>query len=217
MKMQSVRGFTLWELLVSILVVGILLGIGVPNFLEFRRNNAMAAAANDLVSAIMLARAEAVKRQVPVTLCASPDPLAATPTCSPTGAGSNGAFIVWVDENGNVDANGAPILTDGSDGDAVVDAGELVLLRREDPGSTINVSADSGYIAYGPNGFRRNVAGLGPSASLVLYCDERGNRAAAGDVSTARVLRVDPTGRGQVVRGVPEVAAAITAIGAACP
>lgn len=217
MKMQSVRGFTLWELLVSILVVGILLGIGVPNFLEFRRNNAMAAAANDLVSAIMLARAEAVKRQVPVTLCASPDPLAATPTCSPTGAGSNGAFIVWVDENGNVDANGAPILTDGSDGDAVVDAGELVLLRREDPGSTINVSADSGYIAYGPNGFRRNVTGLGPSASLVLYCDERGNRAAAGDVSTARVLRVDPTGRGQVVRGVPEVAAAITAIGAACP
>jgi type IV fimbrial biogenesis protein FimT len=64
------QGFSLLELMVTLLVVGIVLGFGVPNFMEFQRNAAVTAAANDLVSAIYLARTEAVKRQVPVTLCA---------------------------------------------------------------------------------------------------------------------------------------------------
>ena len=93
----------------TLLVAGVLLGIGVPNFMEFQRNDAMIAAANDARHRrYSTARTEAVKRQVPVTsACASPDPTAANPVCSPNGAGSNGGFIVWVDENGNVDANGA--------------------------------------------------------------------------------------------------------------
>jgi len=213
------RGFTLWELLVSLLVVGILLGFGVPSFLEFQRNNAITAAANDLVSGVMAARSQAVQLQVPVTLCASPDPTAATPVCSPSGAGSNGGFILWIDENGNTDANGVPILTDATDGNIAVDAGEVVLLAREAPGGTLNVFADSGYVAFGPNGRRRNVGGAGPgfSARNVLYCDERGNRATSGDVSTARVVRLEATGRGQVLRLVDEITPVVAALGAACP
>jgi type IV fimbrial biogenesis protein FimT len=217
MNISRNRGFTLWELLVTLLVAGILLGIGVPSFIEFQRNNAIVAAANDLVAAVLTARAEAVKRQVPVTLCASVNPTAANPVCSPTGAGANGGYIVWIDENGNVDANGTPVLTDATDGNAVVDAGETVVLARAEPGGTLNVFGDSGYVAYGPNGFRRNVAGLGASATTVLYCDERGNRTAAGDVSSARVVRIDRTGRGQVLREVAEVTPVVAALGAACP
>jgi type IV fimbrial biogenesis protein FimT len=82
MNTRQQRGFTLWELLMTLLVAGILLGIGVPNVMEFQRNGAMSSAANDLVTGVLLARTEAVKRQVPVTLCLSADPDAVTPTCS---------------------------------------------------------------------------------------------------------------------------------------
>jgi len=215
MNVRIQSGFTLWELLVAVFVAGILLGIGVPSFREFQRNNGMVTAANDLVTGILMARTEAVKRQVPVTLCASPNPIAANPTCSPTGAGSNGGFIVWVDENGNTDGNGVPILTDGSDGNAVVDGGETILLQRDAPGGVINVWGDAGYIAYGPNGFARIATGLGfGSLTRVLYCDERGNRATTGG-SSARVVRVDPTGRGQVLREIADVTAAIVIINGA--
>jgi hypothetical protein len=150
---------------------------------------------------------------VPVTLCASPNPTAANPTCSPNGAGTNGGFIIWIDED---DLDGAPILTDATDGNAVVDAGEMVLLARAAPGGTINVSADSGYVSYGPNGFPRN-APAGPTATRVLYCDERGNRVTHGGVSTARAVRIDRTGRGQVVREIAQITADVAIIGAACP
>jgi Tfp pilus assembly protein FimT len=177
------------------------------------------------VTGLLTARSEAVQRQRPVTLCASANPTAANPTCSPNGAGTNGGFIVWVDENNNFGADGAPVLTDGTDGNAVVDPGETLLMQSEAPGGTINVWADSGYVAYGPNGFRRAAAGVGfPSANWVLLCDERGNRPTSGQLSAARAVRIEPTGRGQVVQEIADVAGALadlqgSALGAAatCP
>lgn len=221
MNTHTQFGFTLWELLVSILVAGVVLGIGVPNFLAFQRSNSMTAAANEFVTAILLARAEAVKRQVPVTVCASADPIGA-PACSINGAGTNGGFVIWVDENGNLDANGAPIVTDATDGNAVIDANETILLQREAPGGTINVWAESGYFMYGSNGWRRQAQGTAvPPLSTLLLCDDRGNVPTAGG-SSARVVRVAQTGRGQVEREQIFVANAVAdlnaeGVPAACP
>lgn len=222
MNTKRIRGFTLWELLVTMLVIGVVLGFGVPNLLEFSRNNAMASTANDLISALMAARAEAVKGQTFVTLCASPNPVAANPTCSPTGAGVSGGYIVWID-NADFLANGAPDLGDASDGDGVVDAGERVLIQRDDPQDITVFAADiggaqSGYVAFGPNGWRRNIAGAGAnSADVVLFCDPRGNVAAAGSLSAARAVRIDQTGRGNVIREIAEITAAGALAGLACP
>lgn len=217
MNSRNHRGFTLWELLVTVLVMGVILGFGLPNLLEFNRNNQMAATTNELIGALMAARTEAVKRQVFVTLCASPNPVAANPTCSMTGAGTNGGFIVWVDENGNTNPlTGAPVLTDASDGDAVVDGGELVLLQRDDP-VDIAVFGDSGYISYGANGFRRDVPGGVNSARMVLFCDFRGNVISAGGLSAARAVRIDQTGRAQVLRDVTDITNAVFPFGLACP
>lgn len=214
MSAKGQSGFTLWELLVAVLVAGIVLGLGIPNFLAFQRNNAMTAAANEFVTAIHLARSEAIKRQVPITLCAVSDPLGG-PVCSINGAGTNGAFVVFVDENGNTDANGSPIVNDASDGNAAIDAGETVLLRREAPGGTINVWAESGYVAYGPNGFARQAQGAAVAPlTRILLCDERGNASTIGG-SSARVVRVDPTGRGQVERDQDDVTQALALINGA--
>ena len=217
MKANVHRGFTLWELLITLLVVAAVVGFGVPNFMEFQRNNAIIAAANSLVTAILTARSEAVKRQVPITLCASPDPTAPNPVCSQNGAGANGGFIVWVDENGNVDGNGTPVLADATDGNAVVNNNEQILTRTAAPGGTINVWADSGYIAYGPNGSPRQAAGAAlNSATRVLICDERGNReTSAALLSSARAVRIEVTGRGQVQQQIPDIATALAMITAA--
>jgi len=145
MNLRHQYGFTLWELLITLLVAGILIGIGVPNVMEFQRNSAMTTAANQLLTGLIMARTEAVKRQSPVGVCLSADPTAANPTCSPNAVAdaSTLGFIVWVDENNNFDANGARILTDGTDGNGVVDANELVLMREVPPGGTSRISTSS--------------------------------------------------------------------------
>lgn len=69
----SLRGFTLIELLVTIAVAAILLAVAVPSFQSFLMNNRMASQANDLITALNLARSEAVRRAANVTVCASSD------------------------------------------------------------------------------------------------------------------------------------------------
>jgi type IV fimbrial biogenesis protein FimT len=69
----SKRGFTLIELMVTLAVLGILLGIAVPSYQTFVMNSRMASQTNDLITALSLARSEAVKRAANVTVCASSD------------------------------------------------------------------------------------------------------------------------------------------------
>src|SRR5438552_2966059 len=148
MNLRRQHGFTLWELLITMLVAGVLIGIGVPNVMEFQRNSAMTAAANQLLTGLIIARTEAVKRQVPVGVCLSANPTAASPTCSPNAVANSAdlGFIVWVDENNNFDAAGVRILTDATDGNGIVDANEAILMREAPRGGTVKVSANCGYV-----------------------------------------------------------------------
>lgn len=218
MDIRTHAGFTLYELLVTLVVAGILFGIGVPNLIAFKRNNDMVAATNDLVGGLYLARAEAVKRGVPVTVCASANPLAAAPACG----GGNGGFIVFVDENGNINPGPPPTpkLDDPTDGNAVVDANERVLMARDAPGGTIQVFGDGGqYITYAPSGFAVPIAqGQAlPRTNAVLYCDERGISDIGGGRSAARVVAISQTGRAQTLVTVADVNNAAGANGLACP
>jgi type IV fimbrial biogenesis protein FimT len=66
-------GFTLIELLMTIVIASIVVTLAVPAFTDTIRNNRLTAQSNDLVTAINLARAEAVKRRSDVTVCPSTD------------------------------------------------------------------------------------------------------------------------------------------------
>src|SRR5262249_13104330 len=94
------RGFTLIELMVTLAIAALLLGLAVPNFRQFLYNNRLTGDTNDLLAAMNFARTEAIKRQVPVVICASSNPTAALPTCSGSWAnGASSAWIVWADAN----------------------------------------------------------------------------------------------------------------------
>jgi len=204
----------------TLLVGGILLGIGVPNVMEFVRNSTMTAAANDLVTGVLMARMEAVKRQAPVTLCLSDNPMEDEPVCevdAVTDSTTRG-FVVFVDDTDNFNADGTRNLLDVTDADAARDDDELVLMRWEHPGGTVLLSADCGYVTFSPTGFTRQAGALCfPAVRSILFCDDRGRRIAAGALSSARVVQIDRPGRGQALSEADAVNPVIDALAATCP
>lgn len=67
----ATRGFTLIELLVTLAVLAIVLAIAIPGFQGMVNRNQVAATTNNLVSALALARSEAVKRATRVTVASA--------------------------------------------------------------------------------------------------------------------------------------------------
>lgn len=62
-----VRGFTLVELLVTIALTGVVLALAVPAFAQLSANYRVRAGGESLLGALQLARAEAVRRNTPVS------------------------------------------------------------------------------------------------------------------------------------------------------
>lgn len=88
MHRKGVQGFTLLELMVTLAVAAIILSYGVPGFMTFIDNNRATTYANELVTALNLARSEATRRGAAITVCSSTD----NATCS----GSTDWSTGWV-------------------------------------------------------------------------------------------------------------------------
>jgi type IV fimbrial biogenesis protein FimT len=89
---QSLRGFTLIEMMVTIAVMAILLSLAVPSFRESALTSQLRSASTDLLSAANLARSESVKRRAIVTLCVS--------NADQTACGAGGFYAEATDNDG---------------------------------------------------------------------------------------------------------------------
>lgn len=102
--MDSGKGFSLIEVMVTLAIAAIVLSVGVPSFQSFIQSNRQTTAINELATALQLARSTAVSRRVRVTVCKSPDGL----NCA-TGGGSGDWSQGWMvfanPGNGNAPAN----------------------------------------------------------------------------------------------------------------
>jgi len=89
----SISGFTLIELIIVVVIVAILAAFAAPSYRSLVMGNKVRGVTEELVSAIAQARAEAVTRKRPVSLCRSENGT----TCSAAGNWRSG-FIMYVDE-----------------------------------------------------------------------------------------------------------------------
>ncbi len=96
MKKRTQTGFTLYELLITFLIVGTILAFGIPNFAEFTQNSRMTSSANDLHAAFHMARSEAARAKTNITICASANSMDAGADCGGTW---DQGFIVFIDDN----------------------------------------------------------------------------------------------------------------------
>lgn len=100
MKSQRhTAGFTLVELMVTLTISAILIGVAIPSFRTFITNNAVENLQGRLAGAITFARSEAATRNSVVTLCSSN-----TGTSCVANQWQAG-WIVFVDSNGNQTAD----------------------------------------------------------------------------------------------------------------
>lgn len=183
MNQGKQSGFTLYELLITLLIIGVVLAIGVPNLSDFTRNSRVTATANDLHGSLMLARSEAARSKQNITVCASAAPTGAA-LCD--GASFDDGWIVFVDVNGNIERDGAD---------------EHVLKSFPPIDDKIDVMAGGArYFAFAPTGLGRGNVGGAPALDVVYVCDDRGNRTEEGGLSSARALVVTPIGRSTVIR-----------------
>jgi type IV fimbrial biogenesis protein FimT len=189
MQREKQCGFTLYEVLITLLVIGVVLALGLPNLSDFTRNSRVTGTANDLHGSIMLGRSEAARSKENITICASDDPMGVA-ACD--GASFEDGWILFVDLNGDI----------------VRDAGENVLKAFPPIHEDLDVLTPNGatYFAFAPTGLGRGDVN-GPSLTRAFLCDDRGNIVAAGGNSAARALVVTPVGRSIVIRDAVQIAA----------
>ncbi len=190
-RIQRQSGFTLYELMITLLVVGVILSFGMANLGDFNRNGRMTASANDLHAAFHLARSESARAKTNITVCASADG-------AQCGGTWDQGYLVFQDNDGDLTVNGA---------DTVLRSHGAV-----ETGVSMVVPNGATYFSYSATGLGRGNVGVNPAMAQVVMCDERGNSTIlsgpAGDYSAARLFVVTPLGRATILRDPAQIDAA---------
>jgi type IV fimbrial biogenesis protein FimT len=194
-------GFTLIEMVVTVSIVAILATIAAPNFRTFVLNNRLTSTSQELLRTLQSARSEATKRQKNIVIC-----LAASLDTSPSCVTNNTKPTGWIlFEDGNTNWT--------------YDDGTSSLLQKHYLSSTkISLLADgSKKVSYAPTGFATVGSGTDQQKSNgIIVCDSRGNATSSGDLSVARGLIINGTGRASVTKYKTSITDMITASGSSC-
>ena len=162
-------GFTLIELLITVSIAVILATVVVPSFQSALQRNRFAGQANEFISALNIARSEAIKRGSRVTVCKSADEA----SCASTGDWTQG-WVIFQDANEN----------------GTVDSGEQVISVHEplDSGFTLTGAASdmNNYVSFVGTGGAEKNDGSPQSGDLTM------SQAGSGD---SRTISLSTTGR----------------------
>lgn len=160
------RGFSLYDALTTLTVASVLFSVAVPSFQLLTSSQRMSGAVNSLVTALHLARSEAIKRSERAVLCPSVD----SRTCNDNSADATvweEGYLLYIDRNANHEFD--------DDDQAIWMAGATEGLR-------IRSSAHRDHITYLPNGLTSG------TNTTFTFCDKGGKGA-------PRAVIVSNTGR----------------------
>ncbi|HET6913117.1 MAG TPA: GspH/FimT family pseudopilin [Rhodanobacteraceae bacterium] len=181
MSLSRHRGFSLVELMITVLVVAILTAIAWPNFRDFMHRNAATSQANQVLAALQYARNEAVSRRYPTALCGSTSGTA----CTPNDTKFEGGWMIWRDST----LSGTPSYSATKD----------ELLRVVDAQNGVSIRSfggtSAGVIAFDQRGA---VIGAGGTTTNIVVCAKTSASDALGTNSQrvpGKYVRVDASGR----------------------
>jgi type IV fimbrial biogenesis protein FimT len=150
--MERLRGLTLTELVVAVAILAGLATWAVPAFRDLRRDASRTQQVSAFLRAVHLARAEAFRRNLVVSLCASSD----GQTCAASGTPWHRGWIAFVNRDHDSPAERDP-------------GEELLLVQPQWTDGTI--AANRGFLSF------RALRQSGVTATIA-FCDARGSRAA---------------------------------------
>lgn len=154
--MKHARGFTLVELMIGIAVAAILATLAVPSFTGLIQRTRLNTQTTELLSALLYARTEALKRNLNVSICHTDNPAAVAPACNAAVNGWASGWIVFTD-------TGVAGVLDGTD--AVLRVGQPANMM------TFVVPAKySNWLGFSATGLPR-VAGGGVGNGTIRICN----------------------------------------------
>lgn len=168
--------FTLIELMVTLAVMAVVIGIAVPSFTTLIHTNRVKTLTEDLASSVNLARMEALKRGKRVSVCASSDGIA----CS--GQWTDG-WIIFLDGAAS-DAAAAPVITT-----PLTDI--LRVQQKTGDGANIGVSGGKTFLRYTSTG----MLGRTDNNEIAITVSSSGcksNVARKIDINLAGMVSVSP-------------------------
>ena len=146
-------GFTLVELLITMVVLAILATIGIPSFTALIANNRATTATNELLAALQYTRSEAVRQNASFAICSSTD----GQSCSTENAWHNGWIVTWGNDepvqiwpafNPAIEIVGPPSVTFGSAGEATVGVGQFQVNATGGAGATRRLCLEASGRAF---------------------------------------------------------------------
>lgn len=188
-RRSACAGVTLVELMVTLAVAAILTMIAAPSFTQLMDNNRASGVAMELVASLNLARSEAARQGMRVSLCKTADADATTPACATSGGWQSGWMLF-------TDNMGTPGVIEESD------AGHAGNPEYNDVRLRIQQSSYSGVTITGAAlfansvTFERDTSLYNPSST---YPDDTKLTICAGHAQ--RVITIDNAGIVQVSKG----------------
>jgi type IV fimbrial biogenesis protein FimT len=157
-------GFSVFELMIVLMLIAILLALATPSFREFTRSNQVTSTNNDLVTALNLARSEALRRSTGVTVCSS----------------TNGTSCGSADDWGS-----GWIVFEDAAGNGVIASDDKVVQKWSAPNNGVKVVTASTNIQYQPTGMAASGAKIDVSFDSCKGPRRRHIQvSAAGSIST---------------------------------
>ncbi len=153
--MRRSAGFTLIELMITVIVLSIVVTIAVPSFISLLQSNQLTGQVNQLVGALNAARTEAIKMNQHVVLCHSTDGL----SCSAPSANGWQGWLIGL---------APPRPQTGIVANSVMASGyrlsDKLILHTGN-----SISATNSEIRFSPQGLIRTTAGA-PLNGVVRIC-----------------------------------------------
>lgn len=165
MQKKLSLGFTLLELMITVLIAAILLGVAVPSFRTLIANNRVTTVSNEYAAAFRLARSTSLSKGLITFICPSANADTANPNCGVAANWTDGFLVFTKPANAVVAGAGAfnnadRLLLQKAFGDTTSDS--VTVGTNNAPGA---------FLGYLSNGYSWQAAAGGTATPSFVICD----------------------------------------------